>query len=222
MCLSSPVIARSPKRRAPQPHAKDAQPLHFSDFALSLAGTTNHSVVEFCLSGPELCGRPCRNHIECYYVASKKGEEGCVHINAADFTYEYFQRLINRPEQAYKEFYNLKVAYDECLMRNAEVQAKYTADLNHKNQKIANLETHIEEMARSGDQEAIISSSMLCDASSSGVAQSGGTYGGSITTSSGHVRQGNDFAGDISNHHPFSFVFYGSANVEIQVYTPAG
>ncbi|PNP40671.1 hypothetical protein TGAMA5MH_07377 [Trichoderma gamsii] len=132
-----------------------------------------------------------------YSFIADEGEEGWVHISAADFTYEYFQLLVNIPEQAYKKFYNLKVAYDECLVRYAEAQAKYTADLNHKTQIIANLETLIEEMAHSNDHEAIASSSMV-DASSSGAAQSGGTYGGSITTSSGYVRQGNDFAGKLS------------------------
>ncbi|KAK1237920.1 hypothetical protein MKX08_002499 [Trichoderma sp. CBMAI-0020] len=194
MGLSFPFIAWPPKRRARQPHAKEAQPPHLSDLA-----NTNHSTAEFCLIGPELCGRPAAlMHVPVpaqYSFIPDQGEEGCVHIHAAGFTYEYFQLLVHRPEQAYKEFYNLKVAYDECLMRNAEAQAKYTADLNHKNQKIARLETRIEEMAHSDDQKAIISSSMLCEASSSGVAQSGGAYGGSITTSSGHVRQGNDFAG---------------------------
>lgn len=130
---------------------------------------------------------PCR-----YSFVPDQGGEGCVLINAADFTYEYFQLLVNRPETAYTEFHHLKVAYDECQMRYAEAQAKYTADLNHKNQKIAHLEMHVEEMARSRDQEA-----MLHVTTSSGLTQSGGTYDGSITTSSGHVRQGNDLAGKL-------------------------
>lgn len=131
------------------------------------------------------------------FIPDQNGE-GCVIIKAAEFTYEYFKLLINRPKKAYKEFYKLKVAYDESEMRYAEAQAKYAADLNHKTQKIADLEMQIGEMARSRDQEAIITSSeILCDATSSGVTQSGGTYGGSIATSSGHVRQGNDLVGKL-------------------------
>ncbi|PON23787.1 hypothetical protein TGAM01_v207434 [Trichoderma gamsii] len=147
------------------------------------------------------------------FLLDQDGED-CALINAAEFTYKYFRLLIKRPKKAYKEFCNLKVAYDECQMRCAELQAKYTADLNHKNQRIADLEMHIEEIARSRDQETIFHDTI-------GLTQSGGTYGGSIVTSSGHVRQGNDLA-DLRNQHPFTFVIYGSAHVEIQqICTPA-
>lgn len=123
------------------------------------------------------------------FLLDQDGDD-CALINAAEFTYKYFRLLINRPKRAYKEFHKLKVAYDECQMRYAELQAKYTADLDHKNQKIADLEMHIGEMARSRIQETI-------PHDSTGLTQSGGTYGGSIATSSGHVRQGNDLAGKI-------------------------
>ncbi|PTB38328.1 hypothetical protein M441DRAFT_49782 [Trichoderma asperellum CBS 433.97] len=169
------------------------------------------------------------------FLPNQNGED-CVLINAAEFTYEYFQLLVNnKPKKAYKKFYKLKVAYDECQKRCAEVQAKYTADLECKNQKIADLEMQLKEMTeRSSGQGAIIGTTM-----SSGVTQSGGTYSGSITTSSGHVRQGDDLAGklhipacialeqlakikvDSRNQHPFNLIFCGNANVEIQVYTPA-
>lgn len=125
--------------------------------------------------------------------------EGYVLINAADFTCESFQLLINsKPEKAYKKFHKLKVAYDECQICHAEVQAKYAADLSQKTQIIADLEMQLEKMKRSRDQEAIISRRMLHDTGSSGITQSVGTYGGLITTSSGHVRQGNDLTGKLS------------------------
>jgi hypothetical protein len=73
--------------------------------------------------------------------------------------------------------------------------------LNHREQKIADLEMQLEEMARSHHQEAIISGRMTRDASSSRVTQSGGTYRGSITTSSGDVRQGNDLAGKLGTYN---------------------
>lgn len=94
--------------------------------------------------------------------------------------------------------YNLKAAYDECQMRCAELQAKYTADLDHKNQRIADLEMHIEEIALSRDQETILRDTTR-------LTQSGGTYGGSIGTSSGHVRQGNNFASKL----PINALHYG-------------
>lgn len=131
------------------------------------------------------------------FIQDQDGED-CALINATEFTYKFFRLLISRPRKAYKEFYKLKVAYDESEMRHADAQAKYTADLNHKDQKIAALKMRIEEIsAHCRDQEAIISSEMLRDATSSGVTQSGGTYGGSIATASGHVRQGNDLAGKL-------------------------
>ncbi|KAL6890913.1 hypothetical protein GGI43DRAFT_415108 [Trichoderma evansii] len=153
------------------------------------------------------------------FIPNQVGKD-FVLINAAEFTYEYFKLLINnKPKRAYKEFHKLKVAYDEYQMRCAEIQAKYAADLNHKNQKIADLEMKLEEMERSRNQGATISRRILHDTSSSGVIQSGGTYGGSITTSSGHVRQGNNYT-DIRNQLPFNLIFHANANVEIQVYTP--
>lgn len=113
------------------------------------------------------------------FLLDQDGED-CALINAAEFTYKYFQLLIKRPKKAYEEFSNLKVAYEECQMRCAELQAKYTAD--H--------EMHIEEIARSRDQGTILHDTIR-------LTQSGGTYGGSIATSSGHVRQGNDLAGKL-------------------------
>lgn len=133
-----------------------------------------------------------------YSFVHDQNGEGNGFIKAAEFTYEYFKLLINEPKKAYKEFYKLKVAYDESEIRHAEAHAKYTANLNDKDREIAALKMQIEELStRSREQEAIISSGMLRDATSSGVMQSGGTYGGSIATASGHIRQGNDLVGKL-------------------------
>lgn len=92
--------------------------------------------------------------------------------------------------------YSLKVAYAECQMRCAELLAKYTADFGHKNQRIADLEMYMEEIALARDQGMTLRDTTI------GLTQSGVTYCGSIVTSSGHVRQGNDLVGKLPIYAP--------------------
>jgi hypothetical protein len=97
-------------------------------------------------------------------------KENRVLISATEFTYEYFQHIVqNDPERAYRELHKLKLAYDESQTRHADLKMRL-ADLV--------MDGRIPDVERP-----------------SGTTQTGGTYGGSIATSSGHVRQGNELAG---------------------------
>jgi hypothetical protein len=129
-----------------------------------------------------------------YSFVSKSTQDGmdfANYIRADQFTGEYFQSMINNNwKTAYKELHHLKVAYDELRECSNKVQTRYITELEAKEKEIRDLQKKLQSM-KDFNVEKMSAERMPYDINAR-LAQLGSSFGGSASTSRGHIRQGND------------------------------